>query len=243
MSQEKVLLATFQLDRDARAWWEAANRQLPNINIEWDKFLELFNTKYFSERIREKKANEFVNLKQRMMSVAEYEVQFERLAQYAPHLVSTEKMKAKRFLEGLRPVFWEKLAPLDIVVYSDMVLRAQLVEDTMELLEKIYKKKVLKRERATHSNDNKERNTVDSKRMKGEVKQKEVCEFFEKPGHQVDKCWKKLDRCLRCGSQQHRVIDCPTKKNQTPCQGRLQALVDMNHANEGGQGIITTPLL
>ncbi|MQL72371.1 hypothetical protein Taro_004722, partial [Colocasia esculenta] len=108
--QEKVLLATFQLDCDARAWWEAASRQLFNINIEWDKFLELFNTKYFSERIREKKANEFTNLKQRMTSVAEYEAQFERLAQYAPHLVI-------------------------------MVLRAQLVEDTMELLEKIHKKK------------------------------------------------------------------------------------------------------
>ncbi|MQM18756.1 hypothetical protein Taro_051752, partial [Colocasia esculenta] len=53
--QEKVLLATFQLDRDARAWWEAASRQLPNINIEWDEFLELFNTKYFPERIRETK--------------------------------------------------------------------------------------------------------------------------------------------------------------------------------------------
>ncbi|MQM02045.1 hypothetical protein Taro_034802 [Colocasia esculenta] len=140
--QEKVLLATFQLDHDARAWWEATSRRLPNINIEWDEFLELFNTKYFSARIREKKANEFVELKQRMMSVAEYEAQFERLAQYAPHLVSTEKMKAKRFLEGLRPVFWEKLAPLDLVAYSDMVLRAQIVEDTMGLLERIYKKKV-----------------------------------------------------------------------------------------------------
>ncbi|MQL68335.1 hypothetical protein Taro_000607 [Colocasia esculenta] len=53
--REKVLLATFQLDRDARAWWETASRQLPNINIEWDEFLELFNTKYFSKGNREKK--------------------------------------------------------------------------------------------------------------------------------------------------------------------------------------------
>ncbi|MQL89876.1 hypothetical protein Taro_022464 [Colocasia esculenta] len=45
-------------------WWEVPSRHLPNMDIEWDEFLELFNTKYFFGRIREKKEKEFTDLNQ-----------------------------------------------------------------------------------------------------------------------------------------------------------------------------------
>ncbi|MQM21431.1 hypothetical protein Taro_054471, partial [Colocasia esculenta] len=50
--------------------------------------------------MKEKKANEFAGLKQLRMSVSEYEAQFARLSKYAPHLISTEKLKAKRRVSG-----------------------------------------------------------------------------------------------------------------------------------------------
>ena len=34
----------------------------------------------------------------------------------------------------------------------------------------------------------------------------------EKPGHKKNKCWKKIDKCLRCGSPKHRIEDCPFDK-------------------------------
>ena len=41
------------------------------------------------------------------MSVSEYDIMFTRLSRYAPHLVSSEEMKVKRFVNGLRDyLFW-----------------------------------------------------------------------------------------------------------------------------------------
>ncbi|MQM15777.1 hypothetical protein Taro_048729 [Colocasia esculenta] len=83
----------------------------------------------------EKKAAEFAALKQKGISVAEYEAQFARLAVYAPHFVGTERLKANRFMDGLRPMFIERLGPHNIQTYTEMVQRAHLVEDTMAKVE------------------------------------------------------------------------------------------------------------
>ena len=74
-----------------------------NGQFTWAEFKEALNSKYFSERVQERKAIEFSALKQRSLTVAESEAQFSRLARYAEHLVNTEKMKARRFLNGLKP--------------------------------------------------------------------------------------------------------------------------------------------
>ena len=74
---EKVLLAVFQLEKEARSWWDATKVTIPGDQITWDVFQEQFNNRYFSKRIREKKAAEFAALKQRSLSVAEYEAKFE----------------------------------------------------------------------------------------------------------------------------------------------------------------------
>ncbi|MQL68687.1 hypothetical protein Taro_000949 [Colocasia esculenta] len=50
----------------------------------------------------------------------------------------------------------------------------------------------------------------------------EYCKFCNKPGHQGDKCWKKAGACLRCGSHEHRIPNCPMLKDQV---GRNQGVV------------------
>ncbi|MQL79184.1 hypothetical protein Taro_011612 [Colocasia esculenta] len=49
----------------------------------------------------------------------------------------------------------------------------------------------------------------------------EYCKFCNKPGHQADKCWKKAGACLRCGSHEHRIPNCPMLKDQV---GRNQGV-------------------
>ncbi|MQL92263.1 hypothetical protein Taro_024884 [Colocasia esculenta] len=116
----------------------ATSAHLPNVGkLEWAGYLEIFQGKYFSERVKEKKAAEFAALKQKGMSVAEYEAQFAWLAVYAPHLEGTERLKANWFMDGLRPIFIEKLGPHNIQTYAEMVQRAQLVEDTMAKVDAI----------------------------------------------------------------------------------------------------------
>nr|XP_018630035.1 uncharacterized protein LOC104107271 [Nicotiana tomentosiformis] len=46
---------------------------------------------------------QFEHLKQGTMSVTEYEMEFSKLAEYAPNLIPTEREKVRRFIEGLNP--------------------------------------------------------------------------------------------------------------------------------------------
>ena len=62
-ARDKLLLATFQLEKDARAWWESVEATRANGQFTWTEFKEAFNSKYFSERVQEWKAAEFAALK------------------------------------------------------------------------------------------------------------------------------------------------------------------------------------
>ncbi|MQM01088.1 hypothetical protein Taro_033839 [Colocasia esculenta] len=235
-NREKVVLATFQFTKDARAWWKATSAHLPNVaDLEWAGFLEIFRGKYFSERVKEKKAVKFAALKQKGMTVAEYEAQFTRLAVYAPHLVGTERLKANRFMDGLRPMFIERLGPHNIQTYTEMVQRAQLVEDTMAKVEcmrgkDISKPTFIKRgavdtigtfpnNNTNNYNNNKRPTTgkdygMEKKIKVEETKMVEYCNFCNKLGHRAEECWKKAGACLRCGSRDHRLSNCPMLKDQ-----------------------------
>ncbi|MQL95725.1 hypothetical protein Taro_028391 [Colocasia esculenta] len=203
---------------------------------------------------------EFAALKQKGMSMAEYEAQFTRLAVYAPHLVGTERLKANRFMDGLRPMFIERLGPHNIQTYTEMVQRAQLVEDTMAKVEgmrgKDNSKPVFIKKGAPNiaptfrnnivNNNNKQpnagRDIAGDKRVKMEGRQlSENCKFCDKPGHQAEECWKKLRACLRCGGRDHRILDCPMMKDQPggaqnapQRQGRLNAVIEADLPEEGG---------
>ncbi|MQM12953.1 hypothetical protein Taro_045874 [Colocasia esculenta] len=107
---DKLLLATFQLEKDTRFWWESMEVTRANGQFTWVEFKEAFNSKYFSKR----------------------------------HLVNTERMKAKRFINGLRPQYISQLAPLDIQTYTEMVKKAQILEDAMDFTDRINGKFVKK---------------------------------------------------------------------------------------------------
>ena len=62
---------------------------------------------------REKFAAKFERMKQKpRIFVIEYEEQFTRLSRYAPHLVSTETMKVRRFVWGLANPLFSNLFPM-----------------------------------------------------------------------------------------------------------------------------------
>ncbi|MQL71354.1 hypothetical protein Taro_003674 [Colocasia esculenta] len=73
----------------------------------------------------------------------------------------------------------------------------------------------------------------------------EYCKFCDKLGHQADKCWKKAGACLRCGSQEHRIPNCPMVKDQVgrnqgvvKRQGRMNAITPVE-LPEGGMSFTT----
>ncbi|MCI89524.1 hypothetical protein A2U01_0110813, partial [Trifolium medium] len=68
-------------------WWRNANQRLGanGAVITWARFKPEFLTKYFPADERNHKVIEFMELKQRGMSVSEYAAKFEELCRFAPH--------------------------------------------------------------------------------------------------------------------------------------------------------------
>ena len=78
------------------------------------------------------KRMEFEHLIQGTMPVLEYESRFSELSRFALGMISEEGEKARRFQQGLRPAIRNRLVPLAIRDYSELVKRALLVEQDIE---------------------------------------------------------------------------------------------------------------
>ena len=74
------------------------------------------------ESLQDAKAREFELLKQTEgMSVLEYDTKFNQLASYAPHMVVTDNMKAKRFANGLKEYLFMAVPLTKTSTYSDVL--------------------------------------------------------------------------------------------------------------------------
>ena len=86
----RIRLAAFQLEVEAQVWWN------------WAKFHDLFMGKYFQDTARHAKAQEFLELKQRTMTVLEYVARFTELARFDDDYVATDMAKVRRFENGIK---------------------------------------------------------------------------------------------------------------------------------------------
>lgn len=58
--------------------------------------------KYFLANTRFNKQAKFLNLKQRAMTVEEYEMDFDELSHSVSEMVATEAIRTKKFIQGLK---------------------------------------------------------------------------------------------------------------------------------------------
>ena len=80
------------LQGDMYDWWETVPGALVCLPVlTYDDFLCLFRNKYLPEVYRDEKLREFLNLRQRTLTVAECEVKFTQLSYYAPMMVAPER--------------------------------------------------------------------------------------------------------------------------------------------------------
>ncbi|MQL98839.1 hypothetical protein Taro_031545 [Colocasia esculenta] len=83
------------------------------IEVAWDEFVRLFRAKFIPEHIQDRMEQEFLSLTQGPITVLEYEAKFAELSKYAPHIVTDERMKAKKFVMGLKPSLRTRLVAFD----------------------------------------------------------------------------------------------------------------------------------
>ena len=73
-SRSKSDMCSFFIASSAYDWWKLVLRSPRLLDpIPWEFFVQEFRTKYVSDMYRETKWKQFLNLKQRNLSVAEYE--------------------------------------------------------------------------------------------------------------------------------------------------------------------------
>ena len=82
---QKVICATHMLRDSVMHWWDSTKRahSIAENPLNWTRFKELFNDKYFPLSIRSTKEAKFLHLKQSNLSLVEYERKFEEFCRYA----------------------------------------------------------------------------------------------------------------------------------------------------------------
>ena len=96
----------------------------------WEFFVQEFRAKYVTEMYRETKWKQFLNLKQRNLSVAEYEKEFSHLSKYATELILTEAFRCRQFEDGLHDSIKRCLPPITSLKTVDFY---QLVQAAMKI--------------------------------------------------------------------------------------------------------------
>ena len=124
----RIRLAAFQLEGEAQVWWKWSKTSRDLEAMTWEKFQELFMGKYFSDTARHAKAQEFLELKQGMMTVMDYVARFTELARFADDYVTTDMAKVRRFENGLKLSIRGKIVGLRLQDMDSMVGIALAIE-------------------------------------------------------------------------------------------------------------------
>ena len=110
---QRASCAVSLLQGEAYEWWKLVLKspRIPNP-MTWEFFVQEFKAKYVIDMYRESKWKQFLNMKQRNLSMAEYEKEFNHLSKYAPQAVLTEAFWCRQFEDGLHDSIKRYLAPM-----------------------------------------------------------------------------------------------------------------------------------
>ena len=129
---QRASCAVSLLQDEAYDWWKLVLKSpgIPNP-MTWEFFVQEFREKYVTYMYRESKWKQFLNMKQRNLSVAEYKKEFSHLSKYALKAVLTEPFRCRQFEDGLHDSIKRYLAPvtsLQQVNFYQMVQAVMKVE-------------------------------------------------------------------------------------------------------------------
>ncbi|XP_027062768.1 uncharacterized protein [Coffea arabica] len=119
--ERQVNFVIFQFEGTARSWWNVVRAKWEREQTPWTwvNFEREFNVKFLLPIIEEKREDDFIKLKQGLLSVAEYEERFIKLSKFVPELVITERKRIRRFIQGLNIDIQESLAAAQIITFTN----------------------------------------------------------------------------------------------------------------------------
>ena len=211
--REKVLYAPHYLTGAATSWWENFLHMHPDENsITWEDFKEGFHGAHIPNSVMKIKKREFDDLKQRTMTVTEYNSQFTQLSRYANEEHMTENKKMEKNLDGLAPALKCQLVVHTFPDFKTLVDKAIALENERRSLEDFRKRK---RDKTTHVRNN--RNKTDFQKN-GANKSTTNVPSPIKHFHARDKdfTYRPGVTCYACGEEGHYAKQCPKPRNSVP---------------------------
>ncbi|GFS46014.1 hypothetical protein Acr_00g0099590 [Actinidia rufa] len=115
--QQKVEIGSYLLAGEASRWWNL--KGVRELGMDWARFKVIFRENFMPRAVQNAKCSEFEHLKQLGTTIVDYEGAFTNLAEYAPHLVATDEMRARRFEDGLRHEIKRVIRPLVLPTYAE----------------------------------------------------------------------------------------------------------------------------
>ncbi|KAF5931542.1 hypothetical protein HYC85_027713 [Camellia sinensis] len=187
---QKVTLAAFTFDDDARRWWMMIREANPD-----------------------RKTTEFQALTQGNKTVADYDRAFTELARYTPYMVSDEYRKARKFESGLHGPIQDRVNMLNMPTYAEVLDKAILAEANLNRYQnsgESQRKRQNYEGRRMPLNAKKKANMGSSSNSNRDGNAKPTCASCRKPHLGV--CRWATGACFECGETGHRVKDCPTAR-------------------------------
>ena len=188
---------------------------------------------------KESKWKQFLNLKQRNLSVAKYKKEFSHLSKYAPELVLTEAFWCRQFEDGLHDYikrYLEPMTSLQTVDFYRLVQAGMKVERLETSRKEISQKKKFSRgassssgkrarespaqsEYSSSTRDRKQGSNVSPSTGRGaSVEQGEILECPHCHRRHLGVCKLLTGGCFGCGSTKHFMENCPkdSRDNRNP---------------------------
>ena len=128
----RIWLVAFKLEGEAQVWWKWGRTSRDLEAMTWSEFQELFMGKYFPDTARHSKAQEFLEMKQGVMTVMDYVARFTELARFADDYVATDMTKVRRFENGLKLSIRVRIVGLHLQDMDHMVGTALTIEREIE---------------------------------------------------------------------------------------------------------------
>jgi len=116
--EKKVNIGTYYLTGEANIWWSTIKDKLVGPEFTWSKLLSELRTKFYPVVVQRQKEKESMELKMSgNMTMMQYASKFTELSRFVPELVSSERLKMRRFEEGFAFYIWNQLAGQPIWTY------------------------------------------------------------------------------------------------------------------------------
>ena len=115
------LIASWQLQEEAVAWWETVTLDEPADEFTWSRFKEVFEQRYMPSAGISRMYHDFMDLKQGSLSFEEYLNKFNELSRFGPELVNIPLKKNEKFIRGMNKKFQERMTTHVKESFSELI--------------------------------------------------------------------------------------------------------------------------